>query len=158
MKDILRYMIILLILIGSCDGLFAGLDDNVCYAAVEGNGVVAEHRLDIQQRRHGHRGGDCGRYMSKREFEVLYSKVKDKPFSRDKFELIEVGSLDSRFACYQCRRMMELFSFDDERLEVLELMAPHIVDSENGELLFDALNFENNKEKARKIIKSVKEL
>lgn len=156
-KDVRKYFIIGLMLVGCCANLPLGLGKgNVCHAAAEGNGMETGYSRCVQQRRNGHRCDDDGRYMSKQEFEVLYAKVKGKSFGDDKLELIEIGSLDSRFACHQCRRIMDLFSFEDEKLEALMLMAPHIVDMENGELIVEALTFESNKEKARKMMMSVR--
>ncbi|MDO4164334.1 MAG: DUF4476 domain-containing protein [Bacteroides sp.] len=91
-------------------------------------------------------------YMSRDEFAILYNRVKKKPFKSDKLELVEVGSLDSRFSCEQCGRIMSLFSFDDDRLAVLELMGPHVVDPHNVSYITQVLTFPASREKALRIM------
>lgn len=116
-------------------------------------GTLAEGCCDAPQR-HEPRDRRCGEYMSDREFDLLYNKVKNKNFKSDRLELIEVGSLDSRFACRQCRKMMELFAFDDDRMEVLRLMAPRVVDTENAALVTDAITFDSKKHEAALLLRS----
>lgn len=91
-------------------------------------------------------------YMNDFEFNVLYTRIKNKPFKNDKLELVEVGSLDSRFSCRQCADIMLLFSFDDEKMAVLEFMAPHVVDRENAGIIMDNLSFSSSREKAASLL------
>lgn len=116
--------------------------------------VCAEETIGIQHVQQWRaKQGKADKYMSAQEFDVLYRKVKEKAFKEQQMELIEIGSLDSRFACHQCRRIMEIFKFDDDKLRVLNIMAPHTVDKKNVPMLIDALTFENNKNKAVEILK-----
>lgn len=116
-------------------------------------GTLAGSCCDAPQR-HEPRDRRRGEYMSDREFDLLYNKVKNKSFRNDRLELIEVGSLDSRFACRQCRKMMELFTFDDDRMEVLRLMGCHVVDPENAALVTDAFTFDSKKHEAALLLRS----
>ena len=116
--------------------------------------VFATETVSIQHVQQWHaKQGKADKYMSAQEFDVLYRKVKEKAFKEQQMELIEIGSLDSRFACHQCRRIMEIFKFDDDKLRVLDIMAPHIVDKKNAPMLIDALTFESNKNKAVEILR-----
>lgn len=90
--------------------------------------------------------------MSDREFAVLYRRVQEKMFKADRLELIEIGSLDSRFGCEQCERLLRLFDFDDDRLAALAFLAPHIVDRRRAERLLDCFTFDSSKKRALQLL------
>ena len=91
-------------------------------------------------------------YMSDEEFNTLYNKIKSKSFDDERMELTVVGSLDSRFSCAQCRKIMSIYDFDDKKLATLRIMAPHIVDLNNAPMLIDAFTFDSSKDKAKLIL------
>lgn len=103
--------------------------------------AVAPTAATAPPRRAGHR-------MSDREFAVLCERIERKPFKSERLELVEVGSLDSRFSCEQVRRLLAFFTFDDDRLAALALLAPHIVDRPHAERLVDCFTFESAKQRA----------
>lgn len=119
----------------------------VSAAAVAPNAVAASNTAAAPTaavappRRAGHR-------MSDREFAVLCERIERKPFKSERLELVEVGSLDSRFSCEQVRRLLAFFTFDDDRLAALALLAPHIVDRPHAERLVDCFTFESAKQRA----------
>ncbi len=90
--------------------------------------------------------------MSDREFSILYRRVKEKSFKDDRFELIEIGSLDSRFDTAQCLQLLELFDFDDDRLRALAFLAPHLVDRRGADRLLDCFTFESSRKQAAKLL------
>lgn len=135
MKTIVRMVAVMVFWIGWC---------NNTYASIVTSTPIMQHRY--------HKNPTGNRYMNDKDFYILYNKVKKKSFKSDKLELIEVGSLDSRFSCKQCRKILDLFSFDDERLEALKLMAPRIVDVDNAMIVINAMTFESGKKKAQEII------
>ena len=90
--------------------------------------------------------------MGKQDFQYLYKVIKKKSFNDDRLELLSVGVLDNYFTCRQCAKLMSIFSFDDNKLEALEIMAEHIVDRENMYLIIDTISFNSNKEKAIKLL------
>lgn len=92
-----------------------------------------------------------GRSMNERDFKELYNKVRAKPFKDDQLELLAVGAVNNFFTCKQCIQLMSIYTFDDDKLKVLELIAPHIVDRENYEDIIDSLTFMSSEEKVRKI-------
>ncbi len=116
-------------------------------AAVAPNAVAASNTAAVPTaavappRRVGHR-------MSDREFAVLCERIERKPFKSERLELVEVGSLDSRFSCEQVCRLLAFFTFDDDRLAALALLAPHIVDRPHAEHLVDCFTFESAKQRA----------
>ena len=93
-----------------------------------------------------------GRGMNERDFQSLYNKVKSKPFKDDQLELLEAGIGNRGLSCKQCVRMMSIYRFDDDKLEVLKIIAPNISDRENYDEIIDALDFISSEEKARSIL------
>ena len=99
-------------------------------------------------------GMNYGYYLSDANFSILYNKVKKASFDDNKYDLIEVASLGCNYSCQQVVRMMKIFSFSDERLKVLKLMAPRIVDVQNAANIYQLFSFDSEKQKAGEILKS----
>lgn len=93
-----------------------------------------------------------GRPISEEKFSVLYSKVKKASFDDGKFDLIEVACLGCQFTCKQASHLIGVFSFSSKKLSALEMLAPHIVDKENGADIIKQFNFSSDKDKAADIL------
>lgn len=91
--------------------------------------------------------------LSNQAFSILYNKVKKASFDDNKLDLIEVASLGCYYSCSQTIRMMKIFTFADERLKVLNLMAPRIVDPQNAIDIYKLFSFDSDKDKAGEIIR-----
>lgn len=91
--------------------------------------------------------------MGKQDFQFLYEIIKGKSFEKDRLELLSVGVLDNYFSCQQCAKLLSIYSFDSDRLKALEIMANHIVDLDNADLVIDVFTFESNKNKAVKLLR-----
>ena len=86
--------------------------------------------------------------MNDKDFQYLYKVIKKKAFEKDQLELLSVGVLDNYFSCRQCAKIMSIYSFDKDKLKVLDIMANHIVDKENARLILDSFRFESDRRKA----------
>lgn len=91
--------------------------------------------------------------MNESDFQYLYDKVKSKPFDDDKLELLSVGVLSNHFTCRQCIKIMSVFTFDDKKLKVLDIMATHIEDKENYKKILDSLTFSSSRDKAKDMLR-----
>lgn len=92
------------------------------------------------------------RPTSEQQFNKFYNKVKERPFKDDKMKLLRAGVENKYFTCRQCARMMSLYAFDDDRLEVLRLFAPRIVDKENYDVIERALDSLIERDKVASIL------
>ena len=97
---------------------------------------------------------DYGYCLDDASFSKLYNKVKQASFNDNKFDLIEVASLGCYYSCAQVVRIMKIVPFDDEQLKALKMMAPHIVDLQNTDLIYKVFSFDSEKEKAEGIIRN----
>lgn len=94
-----------------------------------------------------------GRGMRAADFQKLYSDVKSRPFTDDKLKMLREASVNNRLSCGQCATLMSLFPFDDDRMKVLRIFAPNIVDRENYEEILDVLTSLFKKDDAKKLLK-----
>ena len=106
----------------------------------------------VEQRHHKEQPSRHHSAMSEKDFQFLYKIIKKKSFDDDRMEILSVGVLDNYFTCQQCVRLMSLYKFDDDKLQILRIMAGHIVDLENHHDILMRLDFESNKLKALYIL------
>ena len=90
--------------------------------------------------------------MNDRDFQFLYKTIKRKSFEKDRLELLSVGVLDNYFSCRQCAKILSLYSFDKDKLKVMDIMARHIVDLDNAHLILDSFRFESDRRKAANML------
>lgn len=86
-------------------------------------------------------------------FSKLYNKVENATFKDNKFEILEIASIGCFYSCAQTAYMMRIFSFGDEQLKALRMMAPRIVDPQNAAVIYNVLTFDSEKEEAAEIIR-----
>ena len=92
-----------------------------------------------------------GRLYSDGEIKVLYEKVKDA-FSFDQLKILQTGMNGRNITCKQCVKLLSICDFDNERIKFLQVMAPHIYDCHNRQLIIDTMSFASGKDEARQLI------
>ena len=106
----------------------------------------------VEQRHHKEQPSRRHSAMNEKDFQFLYKIIKKKSFDDDRMEILCVGVLDNYFTCQQCVRLMSLYKFDDDKLQILRIMAGHIVDLENHRDILMRIDFDSNKLKALDIL------
>lgn len=92
-----------------------------------------------------------GRLYSDGEINVLYEKVKDA-FSFDQLKILQTGMNGRNITCKQCVKLLSICDFDNERIKFLQVMASHIYDCHNRQLIIDTMSFASGKDEARQLI------
>lgn len=92
-----------------------------------------------------------GRLYSDGEINVLYEKVKDA-FSFDQLKILQTGMNGRNITCKQCVKLLSICDFDNERIKFLQVMAPHIYNCHNRQLIIDTMSFASGKDEARQLI------
>ena len=123
-----------------------------------GNGVhdiVVEEPGDIRPGRPGRPGtGQSGhrpehdrydRVMSDQLFKKFLDSVKNEPFDKDRMGLITAALTNSDFTSEQCLPLGKFYIFDNERLKIMKMMYPNIVDKEAFFMVTATLTFSKNK-------------
>ena len=100
-------------------------------------------------------GGDYGREEAQRAEEAFAEFIRDiqrKPFKEDKIRFIQDAARRNYFTTDQAARVLKLFTWDDDKLTVLEALAPRLRDAFNAHQLVDLFTFSSAKERARQIL------
>lgn len=83
--------------------------------------------------------------MDDHTFDQLLSQINQASFDSDKKRIIEMAVSNSLFYTRQVHRLAQTYSFDSEKLWLLKLMYPVIVDRERAFLLQDVFSFSSSK-------------
>lgn len=75
-------------------------------------------------------------------------------FEEEKKDFIEVASLGCYYSCSQCAQILRIFTFDDDKYSVLELMASRIIDLQNVNLIYQQFTFDDARQKAANILQA----
>ena len=96
------------------------------------------------------------REMNENDFNNFYIGVKNETFNDDKLNLIRIGNADYNLTCDQCMKLMNLFSFDDDKLKVLQILSRPLADSQHSDKVVNCLQFMSNRSQAENILLSKK--
>ena len=96
------------------------------------------------------------RAMDKSDFRFLYSLLKEESFDKDRVKMIRVACIGNYFISRQCADMLSLLSFDSNRLEALEYIAPRVIDKHACDVILKEFSFISNREKAEDLLRGHK--
>lgn len=100
-----------------------------------------------------HRPGyGYNRVMNDQLFQTFYKEMKNEPFKDDRMKLINAALAGSDFTSAQCLQLTKLYTFDDDRMEIMKIMYPRIVDKEAFFTVINTLTFSSSKEKMKDFI------
>lgn len=91
--------------------------------------------------------------MNRRAFEEFFQMYKAKPFESDRMSLIETTQITSSFTSEQCKRLVNLYTFDSEKKKVMQKMYPRIANKENFFIVIDCLTFTSEKNEMNNFVK-----
>jgi hypothetical protein len=83
--------------------------------------------------------------MPPNDFANFKNTVKQQSFDDTKFQMIKAQPLSTWYTAAQIKELMELFSFDDDRVDVAKYTYDHCVDPYNFYITYTALTFDANK-------------
>lgn len=96
---------------------------------------------------HGGYRGYC-RCLTEDQMNTLLQKIQKKSFAADKLDLVEVAALSGWFTCAQCATLMDQFTFTHDKLQVVKLVAPRLIDPRNSNVIMSRLSFDSDRKKA----------
>lgn len=100
-----------------------------------------------------HRPGyGYNRVMNDQIFQTFYKEMKNEPFKDDRMKLLNAALAGSDFTSAQCLQLTKLYTFDDDRMEIMKIMYPRIVDKEAFFTVINTLTFSSSKEKMKDFI------
>lgn len=132
------------------------------HATPQARAAVADcHRCDRRSR--SHRRGERRRApepapvvypIAESDFAYLLARIRAETFSSDKYRVVDTAAEWHWFTSDQVRRLMVEFTFSSDKIRVLERVAPNIVDPYNGYVVYSALTFSSDKERAEAILRA----
>ena len=138
-------------------------NDRVYFNGNEVKDIIVEERGDIRPSRPGRPGNGQGghrpdynrydRVMNDQLFKKFFDSVKNEPFEKDRMGLITTALANSDFTSEQCLQLVKFYTFNNERLKIMKMMYPNIVDKEAFFTVIGTLTFSSNKTKMNDFIK-----
>ena len=97
-------------------------------------------------------GYGYNRVINDQLFQTFYKEMKNEPFKDDRMKLLNAALAGSDFTSAQCLQLTKLYTFDDDRMEIMKIMYPRIVDKEAFFTVINTLTFSSSKEKMKDFI------
>lgn len=90
--------------------------------------------------------------MSESEFDELCNNIKSEGFESDKIYVIQLAAKYNRFTVAQLIKLIDLMSFSNDRIEVVKIVYPNVVDKYNSYLIINSFTHSSDKERVKNII------
>lgn len=92
--------------------------------------------------------------MSFEEF-TEFKKAFDAGFMiGEKIKILEMAAGNHYFSFAQLLEILDRFTFDDDKIKILEVMYPRVLDTSRSYVLFQKLTFDSSKRRLESIIKN----
>ena len=114
--------------------------------------MALEQRQEVE---HHHRKEMRGKFRPKamhhKDFTMMCEVVDDASFTDKKIGVIKVACISSYFTSQQCAQLLSMFSFEDDKLKVLKVLRPRMLDIDAKPIL-KQFSFSDTKDKAIEIL------
>jgi uncharacterized protein DUF4476 len=90
--------------------------------------------------------------ISDEQFQRISKAIARESFSEGKMRVLEAAVANHHFLVPQVMKLLQRFSFAGDRLQVVKVLWPRVLDRENGYQLYEAFTFASDKEKLRQVI------
>lgn len=90
--------------------------------------------------------------MRKDDFQTLCEIVKKASFADRQKDIVTVACMGSYFSSKQCETLLSLFSFQDSKLAVLEILSPRLLEQEELAGILKQFSFSSSKDEAIEIL------
>lgn len=84
--------------------------------------------------------------------EAFKAELKDQSFEEDRLEALQLEMKSTCLTTAQAEQLLDLFTFDENRLEVAKYLADRLTDRDNAGALAKKLTFDSNKMEYRRYI------
>lgn len=137
--------------------------DNVYFNGIGVTEIVVDGRDEIRSDNRPGRPGHGGhrpdydqydRVMNSQLFNTFLNSVKKVSFKDDRMTLINTALASSDFTSGQCLQLTKLYTFDDDRMEIMKMMYPRIVDKEAFFTVIATLTFSSNKDEMNEFVQN----
>ncbi len=92
------------------------------------------------------------RPMARADFKEFCGYLKEESFDDRRMKLLRVASMGSYFTAGQVAYLLDCFSFEDKKVEALQVVLERIVDRRGMDEILERFKFPSSKEKALDIL------
>ncbi|MEI8116096.1 MAG: DUF4476 domain-containing protein [Flavobacteriia bacterium] len=94
----------------------------------------------------------CNRTLN--NLPTFLEELKDQSFEDDRLEAVKLALKNTCLTADQAGKIIELYSFDDNKLEVAKFLSDRLIDRENATSLAKFMSFDSSKMEYRKYVAS----
>lgn len=116
--------------------------------------IVVAKAVSSPDQRLGNNGYTHLRAMSSADFDRFLREFKNEPFESGRTEMLDEVVSPSGFTCEQSRKLVELYTFETEKKNMIKKLYPKIDDKRNFSILTDIFTFEMDKREMREFAES----
>lgn len=124
---------------------------------MNGNSQVAQQQQNTQQQTIAQvqqaplsNRVNCTKTMNR--LEVFKAELQEQSFEEDRLEALQLAMKTTCLTTAQAEQLLDLFTFDENRLEVAKYLADRLTDRDNAGALAKKLTFDSNKMEYRRYI------
>ena len=92
--------------------------------------------------------------MDDASFNSLQSTMDNEFTADDRIRIVRLSAASNYFTMDQLIELIKKFTFDDNRMQIIELVYPKLINTENSHLLFNYVSFISSKNRLEEIIKN----
>jgi len=90
--------------------------------------------------------------MSNSEFQSLLNNVKNESFADDQTSVVRIATKNKYFSISQLITLLDVFSFSDDKINIVRIVFPVIIDKDNAHNLLGAFTYSDDKDRVEQII------
>ena len=90
--------------------------------------------------------------MSNSEFQRLLNNVKNESFADDQTSVVNIAAKSKYFSISQLITLLDVFSFSDDKINIVQIVYPRVVDKDNAHNLLGAFTYSDDKDRVEQII------
>lgn len=90
--------------------------------------------------------------MSNSEFNNLLNNVKNEGFADDQTSVVRIAAKSKYFTISQLITLLDVFSFSDDKINIVQIVYPRVVDKDDAHNLLGAFTYSDDKNKVEQII------
>lgn len=111
---------------------------------MNGNSQVVQNQQILSSR------VNCTKTMNR--LEAFKAELKDQSFEEDRLETLQLEMKSTCLTTAQAEQLLDLFTFDENRLEVAKYLSDRLTDRDNAGALAKKLTFDSNKMEYRRYL------
>lgn len=98
-------------------------------------------------------GVEVRRAVDSARLQEISAAISAESFGKGQLQVLQSAAASHYFTVDQLKGLLELFSFENEKLDAVAIVAPRLLDPENGYKLYGAFSFQSSKDKVAALLR-----